>query len=252
MLHNDMSVNRLQLHSIMSLFALHSLQRHRFQSCWSCQEEIQPTLERTSSGIWHVSVASAFSTVCRVFWCFLYSAMNSMPKVFHTTFSLTSRCDLLDRSSCAQSKSHRWFTMQSFPTWCILGQCVTHMQPCAQCHPLLQIYPNTEPTVPQLLDFQTWLSAAKDEESSRNADYAGMLFCRIVVVVTKLCFSFLKLNLSQAAATAIRPYCRISTRCSLRATRRCCLIGDQILNDYVVAVRWYVNCRLLFRARRLK
>jgi hypothetical protein len=35
------------------------------------------------------------------------------------------------------------------------------------------LYPNAEPTVTQLSDFQTWLSAAKQEEASRNADYAG-------------------------------------------------------------------------------
>ncbi len=36
-----------------------------------------------------------------------------------------------------------------------------------------QMFPNAEPSVTQLSDFQTWLSAAKDEEASRNADYAG-------------------------------------------------------------------------------
>ena len=35
------------------------------------------------------------------------------------------------------------------------------------------MFPNAEPSVTQLSDFQTWLSAAKDEEASRNADYAG-------------------------------------------------------------------------------
>ena len=35
------------------------------------------------------------------------------------------------------------------------------------------MYPNAEPSVTQLSDFQTWLLGAKTEESSRNADYAG-------------------------------------------------------------------------------
>jgi hypothetical protein len=35
------------------------------------------------------------------------------------------------------------------------------------------MYPNAEPSVTQLSDFQNWLSSAKDEEASRNADYAG-------------------------------------------------------------------------------
>jgi hypothetical protein len=35
------------------------------------------------------------------------------------------------------------------------------------------MYPNAEPSVNQLSDFTNWLLAAKGEESSRNADYAG-------------------------------------------------------------------------------
>lgn len=35
------------------------------------------------------------------------------------------------------------------------------------------MHPNAEASVTQLSDFQNWLSAAKDEESSRNADWAG-------------------------------------------------------------------------------
>jgi hypothetical protein len=35
------------------------------------------------------------------------------------------------------------------------------------------MHPHAEPSITQLSDFQNWLSAAKDEESSRNQDYAG-------------------------------------------------------------------------------